>query len=141
MDFPLRKTNTILNRVPPEEVHIVERFGKFRSRVDAGLYLTCPFIDSIIRVDQREMIIRVDPTRPQNPDLAYMAAFLSVKVSNSMMFVYGQENSLQQLYNQVRFEMEARRDLTPGDMIESENRLRKRFSHTKDTYGVEIVRC
>lgn len=60
--------NTVLNWVPQSEVHVLERFGRYHTTVDQGMYWALPLIDRIVRVDRREIDLKVMPQPSTNPD-------------------------------------------------------------------------
>ncbi|EEC51080.1 predicted protein [Phaeodactylum tricornutum CCAP 1055/1] len=60
--WPVTKSNTILNIVPQGHKYIVERFGKLHSIQDSGLFIAIPYVDTISYVvDIRERAIDIPP--------------------------------------------------------------------------------
>ncbi len=61
-NWPITKTNTILNIVPQGKRYVVERFGKLSAIHDSGYFLAVPFVDQIAYViDVRERAIDIVP--------------------------------------------------------------------------------
>ena len=47
--------------IRPYEKGLVERLGKFQKTLDPGLRLILPFVDTVLKVDMREVVIDVPP--------------------------------------------------------------------------------
>jgi len=60
--WPITKTNTVLNIVPQGYRYVVERFGKLHQIQDSGLFVAIPFVDTISYViDVRERAMDIPP--------------------------------------------------------------------------------
>jgi regulator of protease activity HflC (stomatin/prohibitin superfamily) len=59
-EFPPQKVNTVVNFGRQGSKYVVERFGKFQTVHPSGVFFTVPFIDRIMEIDTRQMVIDVD---------------------------------------------------------------------------------
>jgi len=61
-EWPVTKTNTIINIVSQGQVAVVERFGKFHALKKPGFFFAIPLVDKIAYVvDMREKAIEIEP--------------------------------------------------------------------------------
>uniref|UniRef100_A0A7S4KLZ1 Band 7 domain-containing protein n=1 Tax=Paramoeba aestuarina TaxID=180227 RepID=A0A7S4KLZ1_9EUKA len=60
-NFPPNKLNQCINICPQGFQDIVTRFGSYARTASPGLYFAIPFIESIQRVDMREMTLEIQP--------------------------------------------------------------------------------
>lgn len=51
----------IVRIIRPYEKGVVERLGRFRKVIDPGMHVIAPFVDSVIKVDLREIVLDVEP--------------------------------------------------------------------------------
>jgi regulator of protease activity HflC (stomatin/prohibitin superfamily) len=88
--YPLNKSNTVINFCDQGEQHVIQRFGKYNRTVNGGLYLTIPFIDSIIVQDMRELCLPIEPQTGVTKDNVYtsLSGILFVQVENSYDATY-----------------------------------------------------
>lgn len=95
--WPITKTNTILNIVPQGHRYVVERFGKLHSIQDSGLFLAIPFVDTISYViDVRERALDIPPQSAITRDnvSVEVSGNLFVKFMDAERAAYGAFNPL-----------------------------------------------
>lgn len=95
--WPIQKTNTVINIVPQGYKFVVERFGKLYTVQDAGLFFAIPFIDTISYViDVRERAMDIPPQAAITRDnvSVEVAGNLFVKFFDAEKAAYGALNPL-----------------------------------------------
>jgi hypothetical protein len=95
--WPIRKTNTILNIVPQGKRMVVERFGKLHAIHESGYFLAVPIIDSIAYViDIRERALDIVPQSAITRDnvSVEVSGNLFVSVVDPEKAAYGARNPL-----------------------------------------------
>jgi regulator of protease activity HflC (stomatin/prohibitin superfamily) len=83
--------------VRPYQRGVVERLGRFRYTVDAGLRLIVPFVDRIILVDMREQVTDVPPQEVITSD--------NVVVSVDAVIYYEATDPQRLVYNVANFQL------------------------------------
>lgn len=95
--WPISKTNTILNIVPQGKRMVVERFGKLHNIHDSGYFIAIPFVDSIAYViDVRERALDILPQSAITRDnvSVEVSGNLFVRVADPERAAYGARNPL-----------------------------------------------
>lgn len=95
--WPVAKTNTILNIVPQGKMFIVERFGKLDSIQDSGYFFAIPLVDQIAYViDVRERAIDIVPQSAITRDnvSVEVSGNLFIKFVDPEKAAYGARNPL-----------------------------------------------
>ena len=95
--WPITKTNTILNIVPQGHRYVVERFGKLHSIQDSGFFFAIPMVDTISYViDVRERALEVVPQAAITRDnvSVEVAGNLFVRFMDPEKAAYGALNPL-----------------------------------------------
>jgi hypothetical protein len=95
--WPIRKTNTILNIVPQGKRMVVERFGKLHAIHESGYFFAVPSLDSIAYViDIRERALDIVPQSAITRDnvSVEVSGNLFVSVVDPEKAAYGARNPL-----------------------------------------------
>lgn len=133
--------------VRPYERGLVERLGKFNKILSPGLNLIMPFIDTVIKVDMREVVLDVPPQLVITKDnvgvevdgLVYAQvtdpARSRYEISN---YILAATKLAQTNLRNVIGEMELDNALTSRDQINSQ--LRDVLDEATDKWGVKVNR-
>mmetsp|Transcript_8064 Transcript_8064/g.18211 ORF Transcript_8064/g.18211 Transcript_8064/m.18211 type:complete len:420 (-) Transcript_8064:183-1442(-) len=95
--WPITKSNTILNIVPQGKRMVVERFGKLHAIHESGYFIAVPFVDSIAYViDVRERAVDILPQSAITRDnvSVEVSGNLFVRVVDPERAAYGARNPL-----------------------------------------------
>jgi regulator of protease activity HflC (stomatin/prohibitin superfamily) len=133
--------------IRPYERGVIERLGKFHATADPGLRMIVPFIDRIVRVDMREMVVDVPPQEVITSD--------NVVVSVDAVIYYEATDPQRITYNVAQFilaviklaqtnlrnvvgDMQLDDALTSRDTINT--KLREILDDATDKWGARVVR-
>merc|ERR1719510_18905 len=95
-DNPRPRTNTFVNMCHQGTTTVVERFGKYSHKVDPGLFIAIPLIDSLHTIDLRETVINISPQGAITKDNVRieLCGSLYVKFEDSYKALYGAKRPL-----------------------------------------------
>ena len=136
-----------LKIVKQYEQGLVERFGKYRDTRDPGLHLIVPFIDTMRRIDMREIVVDVPPQEVITKDnvvvtvdaVVYYQATDPVKlVYNVQNFVLAATKLAQTNLRNVIGDLQLDEALTSRDIINAQ--LREILDEATDVWGTKVVR-
>ncbi|MBQ4459865.1 MAG: SPFH/Band 7/PHB domain protein, partial [Clostridia bacterium] len=85
---------THIRIVPQTQTYVIERFGKFHKRWEAGIHLKIPFIDRIAaKVSLKEQVLDFPPQPVITKDNVTMQidSVVFCKVIDPKLYVYGVE--------------------------------------------------
>ncbi len=133
--------------VRPYERGLVERLGKFKKEVKAGLHFIIPFFDKMIKVDMREHVIDVPPQEVITKDnvVVVVDAVIYYEVTDAFKSVYNVNNFefatiklAQTNLRNVIGELELDQTLTSRESINA--KLRTVLDEATDKWGIRITR-
>jgi regulator of protease activity HflC (stomatin/prohibitin superfamily) len=133
--------------IRPYEKGLVERLGKYQRTMDSGLNLIVPFIDTIMKVDMREIVLDVPPQMVITKDNVGVEADAIVycKVTDPVRARYEIANYIlastklaQTNLRNVIGEMELDQSLASRDTINLQ--LRDVLDTATDKWGVKVNR-
>jgi len=133
--------------IRPYERGLVERLGKFRKELDAGLHIIVPFFDRLIKVDMRERVIDVPPQEVITKDnvVVTVDAVIYYEVTDAYKVIYNVSNFdvatiklAQTNLRNVIGELELDQTLTSRERINI--KLREVLDEATDKWGVRITR-
>ncbi len=133
--------------VRPYERGLIERLGKFRKEVGAGLHMILPFFDKMIKVDMRERVIDVPPQEVITKDnvVVTVDAVIYYEVTDAYKVIYNVSNFdiatvklAQTNLRNVIGELELDQTLTSREKINL--KLREVLDEATDKWGVRITR-
>jgi regulator of protease activity HflC (stomatin/prohibitin superfamily) len=112
--------------VPQQQVWIIQRFGKFRGQLEAGLNFTIPFIDEIAsRQSLKEEAIEVPEQMAITQDNVTVSldGIVYIKVSDPIAATYGVKNPIYALTQLVQTTMRSEIGKLPLDKTFEEREL------------------
>jgi regulator of protease activity HflC (stomatin/prohibitin superfamily) len=133
--------------VKQHEQGLVERFGRYKTTRDPGLQFIVPFIDRLVRVDMREIVVDVPPQEVITKD--------NVVVTVDAVVYYQATDPVKLVYNVQNFVLAATKlaqtnlrnvvgDLDLDDALTSRERinaqLREILDEATDVWGTKVVR-
>ncbi|MBB6061753.1 regulator of protease activity HflC (stomatin/prohibitin superfamily) [Thermosipho japonicus] len=133
--------------VRPYERGLVERLGKFRKEVKAGIHFIIPFFDRMIKVDLREHVIDVPPQEVITKDnvVVTVDAVIYYEITDAYKAVYNVSNFefatiklAQTNLRNVIGELELDQTLTSREEINT--KLRTVLDEATDKWGIRITR-
>jgi len=133
--------------IRPYERGLVERLGKFRKELGAGLHIIVPFFDRLIKVDMRERVIDVPPQEVITKDnvIVTVDAVIYYEVTDAYKVIYNVSNFdiatiklAQTNLRNVIGELELDQTLTSRERINL--KLREVLDEATDKWGVRITR-
>ena len=133
--------------IRPFQRGLIERLGRFHRKVDPGLNIIVPFIESLVRVDMRERVIDVPSQSIITKDnvLVEVDAIIYCQVTDPfkahyeiMDFVYAAVKLAQTNLRNTLGEMELDQSLTSRDVINEQ--LRTVLDNATDKWGVKVNR-
>ncbi len=133
--------------VRPFQKGLVERLGKFNREVVGGLQFIVPFIEKMIKVDVREMVLDVPPQEVITKDnvVVTVDAIVYYLITDAFRVVYNVENFsiastklAQTNLRNVIGEMELDQTLTSRETINL--KLREVLDEATDKWGVKVTR-
>lgn len=133
--------------VRPYERGLIERLGKFKKEVRAGLHFIIPFFDRMIKVDMREHVIDVPPQEVITKDnvVVVVDAVIYYEVTDAFKSVYNVNNFefatiklAQTNLRNVIGELELDQTLTSRESINT--KLRTVLDEATDKWGIRITR-
>ncbi len=133
--------------VRPYEKALVERLGKYQKTLDSGLNLIVPFIDTIQKVDMREIVLDVPPQLVITKDnvgvevdaVVYCQITDPVRVRYEIAnYIMASSKLAQTNLRNVLGEMELDQSLASRDTINSQ--LRDVLDSATDKWGVKVNR-
>ncbi|MFQ5512604.1 MAG: SPFH domain-containing protein [Candidatus Krumholzibacteriia bacterium] len=138
---------TGLKIIRPWEKGLVERLGKYQRTVDSGLTLIIPFMEKLIKVDMRELVVDVPPQQVITKDnvavevdaVVYYEVTDPVKVTYNVANYYVAATKLAQtnLRNLVG-DLALDESLTSRELINT--RLREILDDATDKWGTKVTR-
>lgn len=145
-NFPLQKSNTILNFGKQGNQYVIERFGAYKRTADPGIFFTLPFLDRIYEIDKREMVIDVSRQNAFTRDNVAIsaAAQLFCTVKDPLKFCYGVSQPLVAAMSQAQSALR-----TAMGRVELDNLLKDRTSindivsaslGNTETWGIHVTR-
>ncbi|AJG39916.1 MULTISPECIES: SPFH domain-containing protein [Thermotoga] len=136
-----------LRIVRPYERGLVERLGKFKREVGAGIHFIIPFFERMIKVDMREKVIDVPPQEVITRDnvVVTVDAVIYYEITDAYKVVYNVSNFematiklAQTNLRNVIGELELDQTLTSRERINM--KLRTVLDEATDKWGVRITR-
>jgi regulator of protease activity HflC (stomatin/prohibitin superfamily) len=133
--------------VRPFQKGLVERLGKFNREVVGGLQFIIPFIEKMIKVDVREMVLDVPPQEVITKDnvVVTVDAIVYYLITDAFRVVYNVANFsvastklAQTNLRNVIGEMELDQTLTSRETINL--KLREVLDEATDKWGVKVTR-
>ena len=133
--------------IRPYERGLVERLGKYHATSEPGLRLILPFVDRMVRVDMREMVVDVPPQEVITSDnvvvsvdavVYYEATDPQRLVYNVMNFMLAVTKLAQTNLRNVIGDMQLDDALTSRDTINT--KLREILDDATDKWGTRVVR-
>jgi len=133
--------------IRPYERGLVERLGKFKKELGAGLHIIVPFFDRLIKVDMRERVIDVPPQEVITKDnvIVTVDAVIYYEVTDAYKVIYNVSNFdiatiklAQTNLRNVIGELELDQTLTSRERINL--KLREVLDEATDKWGVRITR-
>jgi len=133
--------------VRPFQKGLVERLGKFNREVVGGLQFIIPFIEKIIKVDVREMVLDVPPQEVITKDnvVVTVDAIVYYLITDAFRVIYNVANFsvastklAQTNLRNVIGEMELDQTLTSRETINL--KLREVLDEATDKWGVKVTR-
>ncbi|AAD35948.1 hypothetical protein THMA_0888 [Thermotoga maritima MSB8] len=133
--------------VRPYERGLVERLGKFKREVGAGVHFIIPFFERMIKVDMREKVIDVPPQEVITRDnvVVTVDAVIYYEITDAYRVVYNVSNFematiklAQTNLRNVIGELELDQTLTSRERINM--KLRTVLDEATDKWGVRITR-
>ena len=139
---------TNIRIVPQTQTYVIERFGKFHKRWEAGIHIKIPFIDRIAaKVSLKEQVLDFPPQPVITKDNVTMQidSVVFCKVFDPKLYVYGVEDALAGLQNlsattlrNIIGEMELDQTLTSRDQINQ--RMEAVLDEATDPWGLKVTR-
>ena len=139
---------TNIRIVPQTQTYVIERFGKFHKRWEAGIHLKIPFIDRIAaKVSLKEQVLDFPPQPVITKDNVTMQidSVVFCKVFDPKLYVYGVEDALAGLQNlsattlrNIIGEIELDQTLTSRDQINQ--RMEAVLDEATDPWGLKVTR-
>ena len=133
--------------IRPYEKALVERLGKYQRTLDSGLNLIVPFIDSIHKVDMREIVLDVPPQMVITKDnvgvevdaVVYCQVTDPVRVRYEITnYIMASSKLAQTNLRNVVGEMDLDQSLSSRDTINAQ--LRDVLDTATDKWGVKVNR-
>ena len=133
--------------VRPFERGLVERLGKFKKELQAGIHFIIPFFDRLIKVDLRERVIDVPPQEVITKDnvVVTVDAVIYYEVTDAFRVIYNVSNFqmaaiklAQTNLRNVIGELELDQTLTSREAINA--KLREVLDEATDKWGVRVTR-
>ncbi|MBT1247511.1 MULTISPECIES: SPFH domain-containing protein [unclassified Thermosipho (in: thermotogales)] len=133
--------------VRPYERGLVERLGKFKKELRAGIHFIIPFFDRMIKVDLREHVIDVPPQEVITKDnvVVTVDAVIYYEITDAYKAVYNVSNFefatiklAQTNLRNVIGELELDQTLTSRERINT--KLRTVLDEATDKWGIRITR-
>ena len=133
--------------VRPYEAAVVERFGKYRKTLYAGLHFVIPIVDRVIKVDMREQVVDVPPQEVITKDnvVVTVDGVIYYKVVKAEDVVYRVQNFTLAVINLAQTnlrniigELTLDETLTSREIINS--KLRLTLDEATDAWGVKVTR-
>jgi regulator of protease activity HflC (stomatin/prohibitin superfamily) len=138
---------TGLRIVRPWEKGLIERLGRYQRTVDSGLVLIVPFVERLVKVDMRELVVDVPPQQVITKDnvavevdaVVYYEVTDPVKVTYNVANYYIAATKLAQtnLRNLVG-DLALDESLTSRELINT--RLREILDDATDKWGTKVTR-
>ena len=145
--FGLIFVMSAINIVRPFQRGVVERLGKYYRKLEPGLRIIIPFIDTMRKVDMREQVIDVPPQEVITKDNAAVTvdAIIYFKITDPFKVVYNIEDfelaSLKLAQTNLRNEignLDLDQTLTSREKINTE--LRLILDEATDAWGIKVTR-
>ena len=136
-----------LKIIRPYEKGLIERLGKFHKMAEPGLNFIVPFIERLIKVDLREMLIDVPPQEVITRDnvIVTVDAVIYYEITDAYRVTYNVGEFIpaaiklaQTNLRNVIGELELDQTLTSRDRINT--KLREVLDEATDKWGVRITR-
>jgi len=136
-----------LKIIRPYEKGLIERLGKFHKMAEPGLNFIVPFIERLIKVDLREMLIDVPPQEVITRDnvIVTVDAIIYYEITDAYRVTYNVGEFIpaaiklaQTNLRNVIGELELDQTLTSRDRINT--KLREVLDEATDKWGVRITR-
>jgi len=133
--------------IRPFEKGLVERLGKFRRQAQPGLNFIIPFIERIVKIDMREMVIDVPPQEVITKDnvIVTVDAVIYYEITDAFRVVYNVRDFkiaaiklAQTNLRNVIGELELDQTLTSREKINT--KLRTVLDEATDKWGIRITR-
>ena len=134
--------------VPEDQVHVVERLGKYSGVLNSGLNFINPFIDRISKkVTLKEQVVDFDPQGVITKDNATMQIDTVVyfQITDPKLYTYGVERPLAAIENltattlrNIIGDMTVDETLTSRDTINS--KMRMELDEATDPWGIKVNR-
>ena len=133
--------------IRPYQRGVVERLGKYHATAEPGLRLIVPFIDRLVRVDMREVVIDVPPQEVITSDNVVVSvdAVVYYEATDPRRLTYNITNFIlavvklaQTNLRNVIGDMQLDDALTSRDTINT--RLREILDDATDKWGTRVVR-
>ncbi|QTA37211.1 SPFH/Band 7/PHB domain protein [Thermosipho ferrireducens] len=133
--------------VRPYERGLIERLGKFRREVKAGIHFIIPFFDRMLKVDLREHVIDVPPQEVITKDnvIVTVDAVIYYEITDAYRSAYNVSNFefatvklAQTNLRNVIGELELDQTLTSRERINA--KLRTVLDEATDKWGIRITR-
>ena len=138
---------TGLRIVRPWEKGLIERLGRYQRTVDSGLIMIVPFLERLVKVDMRELVVDVPPQQVITKDnvavevdaVVYYEVTDPVKVTYNVANYYVAATKLAQtnLRNLVG-DLALDESLTSRELINT--RLREILDDATDKWGTKVTR-
>ncbi len=138
---------TGLRIVRPWEKGLIERLGRYQRTVDSGLIMIVPFVERLIKVDMRELVVDVPPQQVITKDnvavevdaVVYYEVTDPVKVTYNVGNYYIAATKLAQtnLRNLIG-DLALDESLTSRELINT--RLREILDDATDKWGTKVTR-
>ncbi|HOT32341.1 MAG TPA: SPFH domain-containing protein [Petrotogaceae bacterium] len=136
-----------LRIIRPYEKGLVERLGKFNREIGPGLNVIVPFIERVLKLDLREMVIDVPPQEVITKDnvIVTVDAVIYYQVTEAFRVIYNVGNFeiaaiklAQTNLRNVIGELELDQTLTSRERINT--KLREVLDEATDKWGVKVTR-
>lgn len=136
-----------LKIIRPWEKGLVERLGKYQRTAESGLTLIIPFLERLIKIDMRELVVDVPPQEVITKDnvVVTVDALVYTEVTDPVKNVYNVENYYlaatklaQTNLRNVVGEMTLDGTLTSREIIST--KLREILDDATDKWGTRITR-
>jgi len=136
-----------LRIIRPYEKGLVERLGKFNREIGPGLNVIVPFIERVLKLDLREMVIDVPPQEVITKDnvIVTVDAVIYYQVTEAFRVIYNVGNFeiaaiklAQTNLRNVTGELELDQTLTSRERINT--KLREVLDEATDKWGVKVTR-
>ncbi|HQH32052.1 MAG TPA: SPFH domain-containing protein [Petrotogaceae bacterium] len=136
-----------LRIIRPYEKGLVERLGKFNREIGPGLNVIVPYIERVLKLDLREMVIDVPPQEVITKDnvIVTVDAVIYYQVTEAFRVIYNVGNFeiaaiklAQTNLRNVIGELELDQTLTSRERINT--KLREVLDEATDKWGVKVTR-